>query len=188
MPRPGGRRKSLSIRGHAHGLTFTCYRRHRFLARDRTCAWLGEAIDDARRRLGFSLWAYVFMPEHVHLVVRPDDDLCHDLGRILQAIKAPVGRKAMAFLEREAPEWLGRVTRRRGRRVERLFWQSGGGYDRNVDDPVALARMIDYVHANPIRRGLVVRPWDWKWSSASSLLLGVDGPIRLDPVPAEWGV
>jgi hypothetical protein len=26
--------------------------------------------------------------------------------------------------------------------------------------------MIDYVHANPVRKGLVVRPADWKWSSA----------------------
>jgi len=26
--------------------------------------------------------------------------------------------------------------------------------------------MIDYIHGNPIRRGLVIRPEDWKWSSA----------------------
>ena len=38
-----------------------------------------------------------------------------------------------------------------------LFWQSGGGFDRNVNEPRALMAMIDYIHLNPVRRGLVAR-------------------------------
>ena len=45
------------------------------------------------------------------------------------------------------------------------FWQEGPGYDRNVLDHGTLRAMIDYVHLNPVRRGLVDRPRDWKWSS-----------------------
>jgi REP-associated tyrosine transposase len=29
-----------------------------------------------------------------------------------------------------------------------------------------LRAMIDYIHANPVRRGLVARAEDWEWSSA----------------------
>jgi hypothetical protein len=28
--------------------------------------------------------------------------------------------------------------------------------------------MIDYIHPNPVRRGLCERPEDWSWSSARS--------------------
>ena len=57
--------------GHAHELTFSCYRRYRFLSRESTCEWLAEAIDAARRELQYDLWAFVFMPDHVHLIVYP---------------------------------------------------------------------------------------------------------------------
>ena len=36
--------------GHAHELTFSCYRSYPFLQAERTCQWLAEAIEAARRR------------------------------------------------------------------------------------------------------------------------------------------
>lgn len=62
------------------------------------------------------------------------------MAGMLKAIKSPVGRRAIAHLETHRPDWLPRLTRRRGGRVERLFWQSGGGYDRNIDDRIAFLR------------------------------------------------
>jgi putative transposase len=62
-------RRSYNDPNHAHELTFTCYHRFRFLTSDRTCGWLAEAIQEARVKLDFALSAYVFMPEHVHLIV-----------------------------------------------------------------------------------------------------------------------
>ena len=54
----------------------------------------------------------------------------------------------------------------RGKRIERLFWQSGGGYDRNITGPKTLLRMFDYLHENPVRKKLVIDSRDWFWSSA----------------------
>jgi putative transposase len=153
-------RRSYDVPRHAHELTFTCYHRFRFLASGRTCGWLAEAIEQARVELDFALWAFVFMPEHVRLIVWPRQIGCA-VSSILKAIKAPVGRRAIQYLESHAPEWLPRITRRRGTRIERLFWQSGGGYDRNIDEPKTLMAMIEYLHNNPVRRGLVDRPSDW---------------------------
>jgi putative transposase len=50
-----GRRRSFNEPGHAHELTFTCYRRFQFLAAERTCGWLAEAIESARAELDFAL-------------------------------------------------------------------------------------------------------------------------------------
>ena len=137
------RRKSFNIVGHAHELTFSCYHRYPFLRSDRCCQWLKEAIEKARERQDFWLWAFVFMPDHAHLVVYPRGEQ-HDMARIFETIKRPVGTKAIAHLKAIDSPWLAKLTRQRGRRNERLFWQSGGGYDRNITSPKTLLRMIDY--------------------------------------------
>jgi putative transposase len=152
---------------------------------ERTCEWLAESIQEARADLTFDLWAYVFMPERVHLIVRPRA-VGYDIADIKTAIKAPVGSKAIKYLLAEAPDWIPRITRKRGKRTERLFWQSGGGFDRNVIKPDTLMNMIDYIHMNPVRRGLAEKPEDWNWSSAAWYLEVEEPPIVPDPIPAEW--
>src|SRR5688500_12981595 len=95
--------------GHVHVLTFSCYRRLPLISRDRTRRWLVEAIDEARSRLAFDLWAYVIMPEHAHILLRPREP-GYDISRILWRIKRPVGRRAIAYLEDHSPHWLERLT------------------------------------------------------------------------------
>jgi putative transposase len=179
------RRQTFNEPGDAHELTFSCYRRFQFLKSDRTCQWLAEAIDEARTAFDLALWAYVFMPEHVHIIVYPRR-LSHSVGDFRQAIKEPVGRKAVGYLREHAPEWLPRITRRRGQRTERLFWQSGGGFDRNIKHPKTLLSMIDYIHLNPVRRGLVTRARDWLWSSARWFEGNSNLPLIPDPISPAW--
>jgi putative transposase len=184
-PIPTAHRRNFDEAGHAHELTFSCHNRHKFLAAERTCRWLAEAIETARSEQVFDLWAYVFMPEHVHLVIRPRR-VPYEVAAIRKAIKEPVGREAVAYLACHSRPWLDRITRRRGRRVESLFWKSGGGYDRNVTEPRTLARMIDYIHLNPVRRGLVERAADWTWSSAGWFEGQGRNDLVPDRIPPEW--
>lgn len=178
-------RRNFNIPGHAHELTFSCYKRYQFLKSDRTCRWLAEAIDEARAKWRFDLWTYVFMPEHVHLILHPRD-AAYDIAQIRKAIKDPVARQAIKYLEVHSPHWLSRITRRRGGHTERLFWKSGGGFDRNVTESATLLAMIDYLHLNPVRRGLVERAEDWKWSSAAWFLGAGDPPLVPDSIAPEW--
>jgi putative transposase len=143
-------------------------------------------INVARDHWNFDVWAFVFMPEHVHLITHPRDAV-YDMADHRKAIKAPVAARAIAYLTVHAPEWIPKTTRQRGDHEERLFWQSGGGYDRNVVEPKTLLAMIDYIHLNPVRRGLVEWAVDWKWSRAGWFLEGRESPVPLDPIPPEWG-
>ena len=178
------RRRSFNIAGHAHELTFSCYHGFRILSAERTCLWLADAIDATRNKLDVGLWAYVFMLEHVHLIVQPRKPE-YDISEILKSLKNPVSRKALAFLRKESPEWLRKIEQQRGTRTEHHFWQPGGGYDRNITEPGTLLKMMDYLHLNPVRRGLVERAADWKWSSASCFQGENDGLMMLDPIPPE---
>jgi len=68
---PRKTRRTFNEPGHGHYLTFSCYRGYCLLAKERTCAWVVDAIQEARLRHEFDLYAYGVMPEHVPLVVRP---------------------------------------------------------------------------------------------------------------------
>jgi len=108
MRRPDGtvrkRRKSSDIPGQAHELTFTCYHNLPMLGRNRTRQWLLQSLDQARRRWDLELWAYVIMPEHVHLLLLPRRD-DYRISLILKAIKQPVAQRAVKYLK----EQVGRV-------------------------------------------------------------------------------
>ena len=65
------RRKRHDDDGAAREFTFSCYHRYQFLSRDRTRNWFIEALAAARSQHPFDLWAYVLMPEHVHLLLYP---------------------------------------------------------------------------------------------------------------------
>jgi hypothetical protein len=47
--------------GHAHALTFSTFKRQKFLSKERSRRWLADAITLAREKQSFHVWAYVFM-------------------------------------------------------------------------------------------------------------------------------
>jgi putative transposase len=166
---PAPHRKLLhraDVPGDARFLTFSCFRRQPFLSRQRSCGWLLDALERSRETHGFDLWAFVLMPEHVHLLIYPGHEP-HRVADMLYTLKKSVTNRALAFVRREAPEFLARMEDRQpSGRVSYRFWQRGGGYDENLHTPAKIWDKIDYIHANPVRRDLCARPTDWQWSSA----------------------
>ena len=122
------------------------------------------------------------MPEHVHILVWPRQPI-YEVGVILKAIKQPVGVRAIKFLRKSSPQWLPRISVKHAGKLERFFWQPGGGFDRNATDPRLILLMIDYIHANPVRRQLVQKAEEWKWSSAG----WHEGKNTLRPDPIDFG-
>jgi putative transposase len=142
-----------------------------------------EAIQEARGKYDFALWAYVIMPEHVHLLIwprRPDYRIEH----ILAALKRPVSAKAKKHLtETGNQKWLQLLTVREKTRDVFRFWLPGGGWDENICSERAIEEVIDYIHANPVRRGLVDLPTQWFWSSARWYAGDRSGPLEINPLP-----
>ena len=179
------RPKAYNDPGHAHELTFSCYKKYPFLSKERTCQWLAEQINVVRHELKYDLYAYVFMPDHVHLIVMANQRE-YDTSAFLKRLKEPVSRKAVQFLKKASPAWLERIRVHRGKKTEHHFWQPGRGYDRNVVKGKTLQSMIDYAHMNPVRKGLVQRARDWKWSSAGWFEGHPLNDLQPDPIPIDW--
>jgi len=149
-----------------HALTFSCFKRKPLLTNDPWRILLAESISRATAGHQYDLTAFVFMPEHVHLLVLPHSVDCR-ISKLLSAVKRPFSFRIKKLLQECDSGLLGHLTvqQRPGIRSFR-FWQEGPGYDRNIESDKAIAAAIDYIHMNPVRRGLCEKTTGWKWSSA----------------------
>ena len=171
--------KRFNTPHHAHFLTFSCFGRQPFFSGDTDPRWFLEQLDNARNKVGFHIWAYVLMPEHGHLVIWPGET--YSISSILWWIKRPFSHRVLTHAKQNRPEFHSRMKRQAANgRPSYHFWQPGGGYDRNLWTDDHIHEKIQYVHENPVRRGLVKRPEDWIWSSYGAWATGERGPLQLD--------
>ena len=94
------RRKTYNIEGHAHELTFSCYHQYNYLNDSQCCIFFMEELSSAREKYQFYIWAYVLMPNHVHLLIYPYQSKYH-ISTMLQAIKGKTSYRYRDFLIKE---------------------------------------------------------------------------------------
>ena len=97
------------------------------------------------------------MPEHIHLLLFPLLEE-YNVSDFLKALKQSVSRRAKQYLLKIYKDWLKKLTINVGKKEVFRFWQSGPGYDRNIHGEVELLEKINYIHNNPVKRGLVQTP------------------------------
>jgi putative transposase len=163
----------------AHFLTFSCFHQLPLLSKERTCRWFVRAIEKARIKYQFHLWAWVAMPDHAHMVIWPTLPKTR-MKDVLHSIKGFVGRRAMHYLRLRAPIFMEKLTLVVAGKVEYHFWQDGPGHDRNLEDAPAIHESIRYTHENPLKAGLVARVEDWEYSSARAWAGDANPILRID--------
>jgi putative transposase len=148
--------------GDLHFLTFSCKERMPYLSLPETKDLFERSLEAVRRRYVLRVYGYVVMPEHVHLLVSEPKRLSLDTA--IQALKTSVAKQ----------------------RIERPFWLPRY-YDFNVFSEEKRIEKLKYMHRNPVARGLVQLPEDWKWSSFRHYLTGVRGTVEIEsPWTAGW--
>ncbi|MBI9018619.1 MAG: transposase [Phycisphaerae bacterium] len=174
--------KRYDVPFHAHELTFSCYKKQTFMAKERTCQWLVDSIQYCREKHNFALWAYVFMPNHVHMLIYSRKEE-YSISQIASDLKRPVAQRAIAWLKRENP--IGLKFLQTGQKKQKYrFWQAGGGYDRNIINTETLINVVRYIHGNPVRKGFADRSAQWYYSSAAAWLESKNEPIKIDK--SDW--
>jgi putative transposase len=145
--------------GDLHFITFCCYQRRTFLATPESRKVAMQILGEVRNKYGFALVGYVFMPQHVHLLVGESKLVSPAIA--MRVFKQRVSRQ-MRSGKREEPAL---ICFRKNR--QRRFWH-WRYYDFNVHTQAKLGEKLPYMHENPIRERLVRRASDWPWSSWSS--------------------
>ncbi len=168
------------IPGGVRFITCSCQRRLPLLRNPAICLIFLEAMARARAKFSLEIFAWVLMPEHIHLLLRPPEHGA--LAPALKSLKLSVSMPVIArWREIDAPI-LARITDGQGRP---RYWQKGGGFDRNVRDEYEFRREIRYTHRNPVERGLVELPEDWRWSGVRWWMGRRDGEFPCDPPPGD---
>jgi putative transposase len=142
-------------------ITLSCYRRLPLLKTARVQDVFVKELGKAREEMGIRLLGYVVMPEHVHLLMSEPKE--GTPSTVLHKLKLRVARKLRT---RKKAERAGQMRFAFGEAGEplRAFWQARF-YDFNVYSKGKRTEKLNYMHANPVIRGLVKHPRDWRWSS-----------------------
>ena len=163
-------------KGHLHFITFSCYRRLPLLKNARARDIFVKELGKIRGEMGFQLIGYVVMPEHVHLLM--SEPRQGTPSTMLQKLKLRVARK-LRRRRRSANAAQLRLPFEETGEPLRALWQARF-YDFNVYTKRKKAEKLNYMHANPVVRGLVEHPKDWRWSNWSFYHGGEAGLVSID--------
>jgi putative transposase len=161
------RQARLVVPGHPHHVTQRGNRRLPvFFSDDDYRAYL-DLLSEWSAKSGTAVWSYCLMPNHVHLILVP---------RTEDGLRATLGETHRRYTRminfREG--WRGHL------------WQER--FHSFPMDEEWLMHAARYVALNPVAAGLVARPEDWPWSSASAHLTGKsDGIVDVRPLVDRGG-
>ena len=141
--------------GHFHFVTFSCYHRQPFFRSVSGRTIFERSLETMRLRYDFVVAAYVVMPEHIHLLMSEPKKA--SLSKALQALKLSVSVQS----------------------THKPFWQIRY-YDFNVYSSPKRSEKINYIHRNPVSRGLVKDSIDWPWSSYGHYATGEQGTVEIE--------
>lgn len=171
--------KHINAPGCLHELTFSCYKDQDLLSAECICQWFVENLETCRKCGMFKIVSFVLMPNHVHLLIIPQNEN-YEISKILGSIKIPLTRRILFERHNFETNLIPMMLNRNSRKATYHFWQRGGGYDRNLFTKEAILASVNYMHNNPVKKGLVEIPEDWKWSSARFYAGLGDYVLRMD--------
>jgi putative transposase len=143
-------------RGDLHFITFSCYRRQPFLGTPQARNVFISSLAQTRACFSFLLVGYVVMPEHIHLLISEpaNDTPSETIMSLKHRVSFGVGSPA--------------------------HFSDPRFYDFNVHSAYKRREKLNYMHMNPIKRGLVRNPRFWPWSSFLNYEKDLPGLISID--------
>lgn len=126
-------------------VTCNVLRGRRFLS-EMELGLLARLIASRRSKHGFLLTAWVLLPDHWHAIIYPRYPLT--ISEVLETIKVSATRRINCGRQTAGPLFQSRF------------------FDRALRTVKEYGETVEYIHGNPVRRGYVSQPEEWKWSSA----------------------
>jgi putative transposase len=163
----------------ARFVTFSCYHRHKLLLSPTAIELFLGTLKAIRRERALRIFGYVVINARTwHLVLHPPNT--RKLGSVIAELKSKSASRIIAESLVELP---GDCRIMKGGHKRRAFWQPRC-YDHNCRTRDTVIEKFNCCHTNPVKRGLVAEPAQWRWSSCNwyAGMLGV--PLEMDVVEA----
>ncbi|MGA7220970.1 MAG: transposase [Candidatus Sulfotelmatobacter sp.] len=127
-------------------ITFVTWDRRRLFVIESYVRMFLKTLYRHRREGCYELHAFVLMPEHVHLLLTPAMDVT--IERAVQLIKGAYSHELGGIIGRK-----------------REVWQRGFT-DHRIRDEMDFVHHQNYIHQNPVERGIVNTPTEYRYCSA----------------------
>ncbi|MBX7045857.1 MAG: transposase [Ignavibacteria bacterium] len=118
------------------------------------------------------------MPNHFHAVCQHEN-----LSRIISDFKKITAKQIIKQLENDKKDLvLAQFSRLKKKfKTESTYqvWQEGF-HPLEINNQKIFNQKVEYIHFNPVRKGLVKNAEDWKYSSAGHYIKGQDSLIQID--------
>ena len=166
---------NLNLPGALHFLTGNFINRVPAFKHEPSCHAFLKVCADLVRDWPAKLICYVLMPDHLHLIVNPRDGNIKGFAAALKSLSAKEIIKVnndRRFL-REFPNADGSI--------HQVWQESFKGMP--LWSGWMIWQKINYIHANPVRAGLVSSAKDYKWSSFRAFYSNTGEPL---PVDHDW--
>jgi putative transposase len=124
-----------------------------------------DVFKETRERLHYSLCGYVLMPDHWHALIWPTFPIT--ISRVLKEIKGISSHRLNQARHKQGDFWQPR------------FW------DRFVRNKREFNQRLEYMHMNPVRKGLVHLPDQWRWSSFNNFAMD-KGIVEACPIQIDY--
>jgi putative transposase len=131
--------------GAVYSVTSVTKDRRPLFTDERACRFFITCLEFQKCVLSFKLYGFALMHDHVHCVIQPSKTA--DISKIMQHLKGNFARKYNSSVGDIGSLWQPRY------------------YDRCIRNEFDLVRILEYIHDNPVRAGLVSSPGEWEYSS-----------------------
>ena len=132
-----------------------------------------ESLNYCIKDKGMTVYAYVIMSNHIHMVIQSNEGKLSDLIRDFKKFTAKMILDKIKHEPESRREWMlerfQKAIESHTRNKNYQFWQYGN-HAEEVYSEKFLWSKIDYIHMNPVRSGLVKKVEDYIYSSASNYI------------------
>ncbi len=118
---------------------------------------LADSLKFCQQTKGLKIYAYVFMLNHLHLIIQSPDAI-----GFIRDFKKFTSKKLLENIKNFEPRTLDLFKDENGYK----FWKDDN-QPRIIENEKFALQKINYIHNNPVVKGYVTRPQYWKWSSAN---------------------
>ncbi len=167
---------------HLYFVTSTAVQHRHLFKRDVMKRIIVDILDCMRLRKRFKLYAFVIMPNHIHIIIQclAEDSLANVIRDLKKHIADRLIRHYRVEGNQAVLDFLASVVTRSERQRYKV-WEDGYNA-KDIFSPKFLHQKMTYIHGNPCQPhwNLVEHPEDYIWSSARFYLLGEPAIIPLD--------
>jgi putative transposase len=184
--------KNFYLEYHIHHVTGTVHQWQTVLISSSIIELFYKEYNRLSEHYAISTLGYVILPEHFHLLIWTESG--HNIVQFLHGLRRSISGKVRRMIENKDEGLFSYLTENRidyslfyfktARKSEFRFWKEKPRVFPMNHWP-DIQKKLEYIHLNPVRRGLVDTIEAWPYSSIRSHLYGEDGNIAIGIWPQD---